>query len=1148
MNKAFGRIIPALLAFFSFSTIAQAQVAAVEFGKNRVQYQKFNWRFYQTENFNTYFSQDGLELGKYVAQVAEQELPQLQEFVEFGLQRRINIALYNNFDEMRQSNIGLGIDWQNTGGVTKLVNNKMLLYFDANRNNMRRQIRQGIAGVLVQNVLFGDDLGEMAANQTLLDLPRWLTDGYIAYAGETWSTELDDQLKSALLSARYNNFYQFAFEKPLLAGHAFWYYFGNKYGVSKTTYLLYLSRIYRNLNNASQRIAKKKFKAVLEDFMTEQSQLYFKDIRGRRIVPKGQLAITEEIGKKDFIRFNANPLPRSFTYAVVEFKQGKYSVVLNENFVNRKVLLQYGVRSHEDEINPNYPILAWDGKGTRLAVLYSEEGKIKLFVYDVVNRFKAVKQVLTQFDQVQDMKYMLNSNTLLFSAVKSGQTDIFVYNIEKGTTEQVTNDVYDDLDASFVAFPNKTGIIFSSNRPSANAVSSDTSMPSPHFNIFLVDNWNKSEFKQISQLSNVSFGNARFPSPYNTSHFTFVSDENGINNRYAGFFTTEKAGLDTLVFIGDEILRNPPMTEVDSVLKEWSKTDIDSVGYFATSNDSAYTFPLTNYQSSLLETRTAGDNTLVSEVTRQGDYKFLYRLRVDENTLRRRNVTARPTEYMRKKITQSKVAAGRRAAEESPGDTTQRAPAFQTEFEAEKSDSSKLGQVFEATEIGTDPILKTAKVFAYQPPKFFNDYVVAGLNNTALAINRFQPYANGSGPIELSNGNDISGLVRVGTVDLFEDYKISGGFRLAPNLKDNDILFEATNLRKRVDLGFTYYRSNSQDYVDTVNTPFAADDQLVKRVSNYYLARINFAFDRVKSLRVRVGPRFDKDVFTAYKRGSNFITIGDLNNALIASERKKTYAQLSLEYVHDNALNRTTNIWNGLRWKVYTDMFGQVSKLVKSKDKFLFNAGFDARHYLPIYRNVIWAVRGAGDFSWGAQKVVYYLGGVDGWLKLRENQKEDGSYRYFDPSNQPDRNMNYAYQSLAVNLRGFKQNIANGNNAVVFNSEVRMPVFSTLLNRPVNNALLRNFQLVQFIDLGTAWTGSPTSIKRPTASYGSADPVNNPVAVRLKAGGLGPLAGGYGFGARSTLLGYFVRFDAAWQMDGVFRGKPQLYLALGLDF
>ncbi|MBD0377253.1 MAG: hypothetical protein ICV51_16695, partial [Flavisolibacter sp.] len=427
MNKSLGRYVLLCFAFLSF-TATEAQVSAVEFGKNRVQYQKFTWRYYQTPNFNTYFSQDGLEIGKYVAQVAENELRSLEEFIEYGLQRRANIVVYNNFDELQQSNIGLGIDWQTTGGVTRLVNNKMLVYFDADRNNLRRQVRQGIAQVLVQNMLYGDDLGEMAANQALLDLPRWLTDGYIAYAGETWSTALDDQLKSALLSGRYNNFYQFAYEKPLLAGHAFWYYMGNKYGKGKTTYMLYLARIYRNLNSASQRIAKKKFKMLLRDFMNEQSQLYYKDIRGRRIVPKGQLSVSQEIRKKDYLRFNANPNPRSFTYAVVEFKQGKYSVVLNENFTNRKVLLQYGTRSREDEVNPAYPILAWDGKGTRLAVLYNEEGKVKLFVYDALKRVKTIKQELPMFDQVQDMKYMLDANTLILSAVKSGQTDIYVYN------------------------------------------------------------------------------------------------------------------------------------------------------------------------------------------------------------------------------------------------------------------------------------------------------------------------------------------------------------------------------------------------------------------------------------------------------------------------------------------------------------------------------------------------------------------------------------------------------------------------------------------------------------------------------------------------------------------------------------------------
>jgi hypothetical protein len=126
----------------------------------------------------------------------------------------------------------------------------------------------------------------------------------------------------------------------------------------------------------------------------------------------------------------------------------------------------------------------------------------------------------------------------------------------------------------------------------------------------------------------LKFGNARFPTQYNNNHFTFVSDENGVGNRYAGFFTTEKAGLDTLVLIGDDILRNPSARDVDSLLKAYKKQDVDSVAVVSVSNDSAYVFPLTNYASSLRETRVAGDNNQVSEVTRQSDDKILYKLKM----------------------------------------------------------------------------------------------------------------------------------------------------------------------------------------------------------------------------------------------------------------------------------------------------------------------------------------------------------------------------------------------------------------------------------------------------------------------------------------------------------------------------------------
>ena len=1127
----YSRIFIISLLLLSVSIISFAQVSAVEFGKNRLQFKKFKWQYYQTRNFNVYFNQNGLEIAKFVAQSAEKELPFIEKAAEYSLQRRANIVVYNEFADMQQSNIGIGADWQNSGGITKLVNNKMIVYFDANHKKLIKQIREGIAKILTENVLFGDDLGEFAGNQTLLDLPKWLTDGYIEYLGENWSTELDDELKSEILSGDYSKFYKFAFAKPLVAGHAFWYYIEERYKKENVTYLLYLARIYKNLNKACLQVCKKKFKDVLADFMEYEDDKYYKDISRRKAYPKGSYIEGFTINNRlDYYRFNVNPNKRNNSYVVTQYKKGIVRVIFNDDFEN-KTLLKYGVRSWQNEVNPNYPIMAWDPKGTRIAVLYVEEGRLKLFIYDIITQIKFPKLDLTdKFGQVQDMKYMLNSNTLLLSAVKNGHTDIFTFDINKEKVTQITDDVYDDLDPSFVSFPNKTGIIFVSNRPDPFAKSADTVLPGTHnFNVFLITNFgDKPSLNQITQLSHLKYGNARFPMPYNENHFTFVNDENGVGNRYAGFFTTKKAGLDTLVLINGEILRNPTAKEVDSTLRVYKKNDVDSIAVVSVTEDSAYTFPITNYQSSIAETRVAGDNQQVSEVTRQSDDKVLYKLKIDENALYRRNVTAQPTEYMKRLMEEDKNTKGDKGLMKLPplnGTDSSKSDLFQNPFTNEKTDSNLIGKVFSAEEIERNDVLRNAKLFPYKPPKFSADYASVNVNSTTggnafynqILISRYQIYGgpNQPGPIRLGNSDVLAAMARVGIFDLFEDIKISGAYQIGTGLKDYSAFMGYQNLKRRVDWGISYYR-NVQNKVFT----------------NLYQVNLSYPFNNAKSIRVLTGIRSDRDVFPSLDPVS-----------LLIPDKKTIYSVTHTEFVYDNTLNPAQNIWNGLRYKVYFDWNHQINKVKTLDGPTTFNLGFDGRYYYPIYRNFIWAGRAAGDFSWGNQKLIYYLGGEDGWLMFGNNIKNNGNYRYFNPNPVPANDQSYAFQSLAVNMRGFIQNVANGNNAVVVNSEFRLPIFSTFFSRPVNNAFLRNFQLIQFVDLGTAWNGNYNKIQRPNVIYGQP-----PIVVKVKAGGVGPFAGGYGFGARSTLLGYFLKFDAAWQMNGLFKGKPILYFAMGLDF
>ncbi|MEJ7769469.1 MAG: hypothetical protein WKF89_16745, partial [Chitinophagaceae bacterium] len=507
--------------------------------------------------------------------------------------------------------------------------------------------------------------------------------------------------------------------------------------------------------------------------------------------------------------------------------------------------------------------------------------------------------------------------------------------------------------------------------------------------------------------------------------------------------------------------------------------------------------------------------------------------------LKRRNVNARPTEYRRKTTEALRIASGEAILfkpASSGTDTTQKKNIFESEFGAEKTDSASLGRMYPGIRNDSElSVLDKAKRFDYKL-KFGVDQLTGSLFNNDVLGTRYQKFT-GSLPVNLNNGA-FNGLLSVSIFDILEDFRFTGmvrsplistaGSGVPVNIGQENIFYPGTQsllnsgseylarfdyLKRRIDFSAIYYRKT-----DVGST---GEDYSAKLFTNLWQGVMKYPFDRVKSVRLSVGVRTDKVVL---KWSDNPITITTPDN-------KQTFGLMRAEYVYDNTVAKATNILNGLRYKFFIDYNTQVSKLGTEDGRNSFNFGFDGRYYYPIYRNFIWAGRAAADFSWGNQKIIYYLGGVDGALFPK--------YSRVPTPQDPD----YAFQSLAVNMRAFPQNVANGNNALVMNSEFRLPVFATLFNKPINNAFLRNFQVIQFFDLGSAWNGKYSKIERPQVVY-----QGNPVEVLIKAGGIGPFVGGYGFGVRSTLFGYFLRLDSGWEMNGFFRGKPMLHFSMGVDF
>jgi hypothetical protein len=278
-------------------------------------------------------------------------------------------------------------------------------------------------------------------------------------------------------------------------------------------------------------------------------------------------------------------------------------------------------------------------------------------------------------------------------------------------------------------------------------------------------------------------------------------------------------------------------------------------------------------------------------------------------------------------------------------------------------------------------------------------------------------------------------------------------------------------------------------------------------------------FSEVSATKLSIMYRNDRTVFASVS-----------DQSLPAPNVYDNYGGAKVEYIFDNTRKRGLNLYNGTRFKMWAEYW----RLVKEEQHDLFTMGFDFRNYKKIHRDLIWANRIAGATSLGKDRLVYYLGGVDNWL----NPQFDNSINIVKPEQ-------YQFQTLATNLRGFKQNIRNGNNFVVWNSELRWPIFKYLLNRPIRSDFVQNFQIIGFGDLGMAWYDvnpySDENVLNKNVYVG------NPVTLTI-FNQKEPIVGGYGLGLRSRLLGYFIRVDFAWGVDDKKVQKGMTYLSLTTDF
>lgn len=1063
------------------------------FGRSRVSFSDFLWTFYRFEDFDTYFYLNGEHLAAHVAFVAQKEIPLIAGMLETSLQDKLQFVIFNRLTDVRQSNIGLQEEIQfdyNIGGITHIVGRRIFLYFDGDYRNFNRQIKAGIARVLIEQALYGGSIGTQITTSVSQKLPEWYISGLISYISEPWSVETDNIVRDAYLTGRYRRFNQLEGQDAMYAGHSIWWYISQKYGETVLSNLVYMTRLGRSIDNSLVYILGITFTTLLEDWKAYYSELY--EPYREELPPAAQTLKLKNRKGESYHNLRLNPDGKHIAY--VSNHLGRYRVLLRHLASKKqKVILRGGYRIQE-VIDYSYPLLEWHPSGEILAIITEDKGLINLYFYNIEEE-ETTQQYLFNFDKVLDFKYSGNGLHFVFSGVQKGKTNIYRYHIPSNSFEKITDGIYDDH--SPVLVDNSSKILFSSNRPADSlnprTISEFIPLPDKH-SLFMYD-LNKPG-KDLRRVVYEPNSNQINPRNYSKGYFSYLSDESGVFNRYIGRFDSTIAYVDT----------------------------ITHYRYFVEA------MAVTNYTGNIVSYDLNQESDRLGEIVyHQGNYHL--RLKELKPPLNLSPVQPQPTPY----INGDMQAKGRTGSKPGATPVTDTIPLkrfrnvmldeIAKDISDKKVTENDTQLQIDSLYVGRPELMAESKTEDEQEkfvvPKrlnynveYFIDEMVNQIDFNYLAAT-YQPFTGGRSPLFLSPG--LNAFISVSLTDLLEDYRITGGVRLNTNFVNNEYVLSFSNYKHRLNKEYVFYRQSLDEYSES---PVYRDRYfLLRHRIHEFRYILTWPFTRVLSIKGSLIYKYDKAIHLSTDQLS-----------LQQDDRLRNWAGLKAELIYDDSRVIGTNLMLGTRAK----LFGEYYQGITEDPNNMVVLGLDVRHYLPVHRNFIWANRFAASTSFGNNLLIYYLGGVDNWLLPQFDQ--DMAIDFTKP---------YAYQTLATNLRGFTQNIRNGNSFFVLNTELRLPVFRYFLNQPIRSQFINDFQLVAFADVGSAWTGlHPLSPDNHLfRKYFSQGPVSGWIDMQKE-----PLVAGLGFGARTTILGYFVRADLAWGFEDDKFYEPVFYLSFGTDF
>ncbi|HEX5134865.1 MAG TPA: hypothetical protein VFW81_05690, partial [Thermoanaerobaculia bacterium] len=180
----------------TFVVCVAVPAAAQQFGKNKIAYDRFDWKVYRSTHFAIYFyGSEGVSLPK-VTSYAESAYDEISRALNFQIPKPINLIYYASHSDFEQTNTILNFIPEGVGAFALPSRNRMVLPIDLPDEKLQQLIAHELTHVFQFEIIFGGNYIRAATTNA----PQWFMEGMASYFGNDEDNKDRMVLRDAVLA------------------------------------------------------------------------------------------------------------------------------------------------------------------------------------------------------------------------------------------------------------------------------------------------------------------------------------------------------------------------------------------------------------------------------------------------------------------------------------------------------------------------------------------------------------------------------------------------------------------------------------------------------------------------------------------------------------------------------------------------------------------------------------------------------------------------------------------------------------------------------------------------------------------------------------------------------------------------------------